>query len=123
MSAYSDHYSVEVVIGGLPRATRQKITIEEDKCTWNLQKEGGWEEYKKQTDKMSSKMTDIVEDDTLTIEDCMKEVDKVNNKVKFSAFGKTRKTNVRKKPSKETKCLECGRMEGMTGYARQLDTE
>ena len=53
-SSYSDHFSLEVIFTGLPRAGRAEKEEEVEKCTWNLKKVGGWEEYEKQTNMVSS---------------------------------------------------------------------
>ena len=71
-------------------------------CNLNLKKEGGWDEYKKQTEKKATRIVDMVEN-SKTVEDNMKEIEAVNDKVKFASFGKTRKTNAKKKPDKDKK--------------------
>ena len=45
----------------------------------------------------------------------MKDINTLNNKVKFVAFGETRKTNVQKKSAKKAGCRECRGMGGEPG--------
>ena len=70
---------------------------EEEKCTWNLKKVGGWEEYEKQTHMVPNKVEEIIENENISINECMKRIENLDNKVKFTAFGKTRKIQVKKK--------------------------
>ena len=88
VSTYSDHFSVEIVFSDLPRAGKLGEEETEKGSVWNLRKEGGWEKYKNETEKVAQKVVDIVEKSELSIEECMKEIETVNNKVKFVSFGK-----------------------------------
>ena len=85
-STYSDHYALEVEFVGLPRAGRREVEQEEERCTWNFKKAGGWERYAEETSAVAEMVAEIIEDETLTIEECMRRVNKVNDKVKFGAF-------------------------------------
>ena len=91
VSTYSDNFAVEVISHGLPRNVMVEKNNEEETSTWNLRKEGGWEEYKELTEKCAYKVEEIVNNSDISIEECMKKIDKVNNMVKFGSFGKTRK--------------------------------
>ena len=82
--------------------------MEDGKCT-----------YRKRSDEMADK----IHDTDMHIEDCMKRIEAVNNKVKFSAFGKTRKTDSRKAVLKQKNCPECGRLEDRPGPAQQTETQ
>ena len=55
---------------------------------WNLEKPGGWEKYRAMTAEIKYKADNIVEDETLEIEEKMRKLDKLTDKVKFRAFGK-----------------------------------
>ena len=123
ISTYLDNFSIKIVFSGLPRARSSEKENQEEKSAWNLRKEGGWDEYKKQTENIATKIVDIVQDNTKSIEKCMKEIDAVNNKVKFASFGKTRKTEAKKKPVKDSTCVECKRLEGGPGSAQCLDAQ
>ena len=89
---FSDHYSIEVVLSNLPRASKVKEP-EQEICTWNLKKEGGWERFSKLTEANKDKVDDVVSDKTTTIEEKMKMFNTIDRKVKFQSFGKTRKTS------------------------------
>ena len=92
-------------------------------CAWNLKKEGGWIEYLKHTEAAADKIESIVDAEDLSIEDCMNKIDCVNNKIKFSSFGKTRKTNGKKKSHTCKKCSECGRLVGGLEVASELECQ
>ena len=58
--------------------------------------------YKYFSDKYSETLEKIINDDNLSIEEAMDRIDKIENKIKFKAFGKTTINNKRKdKPGKE----------------------
>ena len=123
VSTYSDHFAIEVVLQGLPRAGVSEGTSDRESCTWNLRKEGGWQEYKEQTEKVASIVEDIIKDDDISIEECMTKTEKVNNKVKFTAFGKTRKSSARRKSHPSQSCTDCGRLEEGPGSATRLERD
>ena len=56
-------------------------------------KPGGWEAYEKLTDEKADKIEKIIEDSDINIENVMKEIDKIDTKTKFQAFGKTKLTS------------------------------
>ena len=85
-SVYTDHFSMEIVLSGLPRR-KQKV---EKVSTWNLGKPGGWEVYQKITDTRAKEIDAIIEKDDIPIDVLMKKIDKIDNEIKFKAFGKTR---------------------------------
>ena len=55
---YPDHYPVLLTLKNLPLAKEKK---EEKIVRWNLAKEGGWEEYRVESDNMKEKFSKIVE--------------------------------------------------------------
>ena len=55
---------------------------------WNLARRGGWEKYKKLTEEKSYKIKAVIEDDSLDNEEVLRNVEKIDNKIKFQAFGK-----------------------------------
>ena len=81
---YSDHYSCLLTLTNLPRVQSNKT-----KChsVWNLKREGGWESYKKLTEEYSEKIVKAIEKDN-DIEEKMKEFQRINDKIKYQAFGK-----------------------------------
>ena len=97
-SCFSDHFSFKVILGGMP-STKQLKKIKE--TVWNLNKLGGWDEYKNKTDEVSNQVIEIVDDENYTIDEVMKRVQKVEDKVKFAAFGKTRKRLYQRRVKKE----------------------
>ena len=68
-----------------------KAEVKLKETAWNLRKPGGWEAFKVKTDELAEKLENIVEDKEKSIEDVMENVIKLENKAKFSSFGKTRK--------------------------------
>ena len=88
---YTDHYSLKLELTGIPRS-RDQDKIEPN---WNIGRPGGWETYEKLTDEVAEKITEIVEDETKDIDTVKKEIEKIENKVKFQAFGKTKKKRKR----------------------------
>ena len=91
----------------------KKIHLEKQPPMWNMNKPGGWTEFKSITDKEAQKIKDTISDE----EDFNKVMRKINindKKIKFRAFGKAkvcRKTVSEvvqcKKPCKESTCDEC----------------
>ena len=53
----------------------------------------------------------------------MKRIEALNNKIKFSAFGKTRKSNSRKATLKRKNCSKCGRLEDRPGPAQRMENQ
>ena len=92
VSTYTDHFSLEVVMEGLPT----KQTTEHPKPRWNLAKPGGWERYEKLTEEAAEKIVRVVNDEKLNEEEIMKGVDAIETKVKFKAFGKTKEATLKK---------------------------
>ena len=75
------------------------VNVKSEKpCYWNLCKEGGWEEYKRISDEKSEAIDKLVEDTALDIDEVMDKVEKIQDKIKFGAFGKTTK-KMRNKPN------------------------
>ena len=92
---YSDHYTMILSMKNLPK---QKA-MPAKQSYWNLKKPEGWEKYKSMTDEIKEKADIIIDNHDLDIEKVMKEVDKLQDNVKFKAFGKT-------KPPRATGWLE-----------------
>ena len=65
----------------------------------------------------------IIEDGDISVDECMKKIDNLNNKVKFTAFGKTRKTQAKKKLQTKRICSECQGLEGGPESAKRLDQQ
>ena len=53
-----------------------------------MRKEGGWDKYKKLAEEHSVKMINIIEDNDKTIEEIVDGFERINNNIKFDAFGK-----------------------------------
>ena len=86
-SIFTDHFSLKLELTGIPRRRKD----EKVESTWNKGRPGGWEEYERLTDEAAEKMLEIIEDTTKDIDTVEKEIDKIETKVKFKAFGKTKK--------------------------------
>ena len=66
----SDHLPILVVLKNMPKAKKGL----KKKSHWNLMKPGGWEVYKAAMDEASGKIDDIVEDETVNVEEVMKKL-------------------------------------------------
>ena len=110
VSTYSDHFSLEVQLSGLPRATESNKSKEAG-SSWNLKKEKGFENYKEETKKIAGRINYIIKDNSLDIEECMTKIDAENNKAKWAAFGKTRNTAGRTVTNTRRKCLKSKEIE------------
>ena len=87
----------------LPRSNfrTEKVT------RWNLKKEGGLARYKELTGEQSEKMINIVEDKDKSIEQVVKGFERINNDIKFAAFGKvTIKDKINVKVKQQEQHLE-----------------
>ena len=58
ISCFSDHFSFKIICKGMP-STRS--CQKEKEALWNLNKKGGWEEYKKKTEEVAEQIIEIVE--------------------------------------------------------------
>ena len=90
---YPDHFPVLLTLTNLPL---EKEVHEEKIVRWNLAKDGGWEEYRKESEKIKEKLIRVVENHEISIEEKKKEIDKIHNKVKYKSFGKVTITQNRK---------------------------
>ena len=97
-TVFTDHFSVEVKIAGVPKnnVTKEKET------TWNLLKKGGWESYKRLTKEAAEKVKRVAEDEALTSNEAMDKVEAIEEGIKFKAFGKTKPKTEKKKANKAT---------------------
>ena len=75
-----------VELEGLPRK-QQSTHIE---LAWNKGKPGGWEMYERLTDQISEEIEQTVDDPENYMEMVMKKVQRMETKIKFKAFGKTK---------------------------------
>ena len=96
---YPDHFPVLLTLENLPLEKEKK----KDKIVkWNLAKEGGWQEYRKESEKVKDKQENILNDKELSIYEAKKKFDKVHDHVKYKAFGKvTIRENQKEKVKKE----------------------
>ena len=85
-AVYTDHYAFIVELSGLPARKDNVGTA----VKWNLAKPNGWEKYKKVSGDVADQMVDIIENRDLPIEKVIKKIDNLQDKFKFTAFGKTR---------------------------------
>ena len=116
VSVFTDHYSLEVVMEGLPR---REGRVEERPATWNLGKPGGWEKYEQFSKEAAEKIEKVLEKEDLETEDVMKEVDKIEEKLKFRSFGKTKPKTNKKLAAIKDKTDE----ELLKEQARQIEDE
>ena len=57
---------------------------------WNLNKVKGWEKFKELQSHVKDKTDRIICDKTLTIDEVDEKIDKIQTKIKFQSFGKTK---------------------------------
>ena len=75
--------------------------------SWNTMKPGGWKKYQELSDKMAEKINQIAADEGLEDEEVMPRVDKIQDKIKFAAFGKSKpQTKRAKRAQKEIEGAE-----------------
>ena len=82
---FSDHYSCLLTLSNLPS---QPAGREVKQTRWNLAKDGGWEKYRELSDKFSDKLDQIIENEDTTVEEMMTNIEKIQDKIKYMAFGK-----------------------------------
>ena len=59
-------------------------------CSWNRGKPGGWERYKDLSEAASKAIHNIIKNNELTNKEVFNEVEKIENKIRFQSFGKTK---------------------------------
>ena len=77
-----------------------------------MAKKDGWEKYKLLTEAKSEKIKEIIENEQLDIKEVVEKFERIEDKIKFEAFGKTsRKVKVPKKdvPKKDSENAEKAR--------------
>ena len=84
-STYPDHFPMIVALE-MPT----EIGKVKNKTRWNLNKPGGWKNYKETSDKFAKEIVMLVNDEKLDKEERQKKLEKVENKIKYIAFGKTK---------------------------------
>ena len=97
---YTDHYAVKVEIVGMPRSQG----VIEKETSWNFGKPGGWEKYASLSAEEASKVKAVVDEAKLNkidVNEVMKKVDRIEDKMKFIAFGKTKPPTKRKMSRKK----------------------
>ena len=78
--------------------TKRRDDRRKRNVTWNLARKDGWERYKSLTKEKNDKIREVIEDEELDIEEVMDRLEKFENKIEFTAFGKTsKKASVPKK--------------------------
>ena len=95
----SDHYSMLLILN-MPRKEKQR----KQPTIWNKNKPGGWEAYEEETHAAKAKMEEVINDDTMSVDDVMKKLDSMQTKIKHSTLGKTKlktKKNQEKKQSQD----------------------
>ena len=80
----------------------------------NMNTPGGWEEYKRLTEAAGVKINKIIENDDLSVEEISDVIEKIEIKIKFKSFGKT-------KPPSKAKFAR--RLEVMSVSARGMEAE
>ena len=82
----ADHYTMFLVFHNLPLGRESKEQV----AKWNLKKPGGWMRYEEDTNKKAKDIRKVIEDEDKSVEEVVENFEKIHNKIKFQAFGKTR---------------------------------
>ena len=87
-------------------AAGDETTQDEQKkeSTWNLKKTKAWDVYKEVSNKYADKLEEVIEDRNLNMEEVIKKAEKLQDAIKYTAFGKTKvisKKVMKVKPSTE----------------------
>ena len=77
-TVYADHYALQVVLSGMPRASCQKAGSEPP--SWNLKRPGGWKVYEELTNMEAEKIADIIEDRNLNIDEVVAKMETIDKK-------------------------------------------
>jgi len=72
----------------------------ERQATWNLGKPGGWEAYERLSVEAADKIERVLENKDLETEEIMEKVEKIEDKLKFRSFGKTKPKTEKKLAAK-----------------------
>ena len=75
-----------IELSGMPRNQCRN----QPEPTWNKGKPGGWEIYERVTEDHADKIESIVEDEEKDTNTIMKDIDKIDTKIRFKSFGKTK---------------------------------
>ena len=98
---YTDHLSLILELKMKSRKTSQKTEVK-----WNTSKPGGWNHYNWISNLKANKIKDAVENENDT-DTAGKKLDKIDKKIRFAAFGKTKiKNNKPKRINKDNKSEE-----------------
>ena len=108
-TVYADHFAVQVVLAGMPRAICQKTGGE---ASWNLQRPGGWQLYEELTNQEAEKILKIVENTSIPIDEVIKKIDTIETKIKFRAFGKTKPSTNKTKQGNRVSTNPCQKYGG-----------
>ena len=71
---------------GLPRKQQRN----KEELAWNMGKPGAWEIYERMTNEKAEEVKQIVDDPENNIDMVINKIDKIETKIKFKAFGKTK---------------------------------
>ena len=96
---YADHYTLVLKIQNLPISKKD----DSRNVRWNLEKKGGWEEYKRLSQNVSEKIEEVVDNKNLSVEEVKHKFDKIHNKILFQAFGKVTLKAKKVMPEKKDK--------------------
>ena len=97
---FADHFPLVIKLE-MPKAE----TIPDKDVGWNLGKPGAWEEYAKVSEEEAEHVQELAENEFITNEQLMNKLDKLQNKIKYKTFGKT-KPKTKNKVAKESKVTE-----------------
>ena len=82
---FTDHFPIIVELQMPCAEPAEKLPL-----GWNLNKPGGWERYHDEAERIAEKIEMLSNDKDLSSEEVMEKVEKIQNKIKFTSFGKTK---------------------------------
>ena len=57
---------------------------------WNLANSGGWKAYETITNDYAGNINEIIDNEDLSVDEVVKKIDGIQDKIKYTAFGKTK---------------------------------
>ena len=98
-TTFTDHLSIMIMLKDIPKGELKEV----NRSFWNTNKPGPWEAYKDLSDKLADKINVLIDTNENDINVVVKKIEKMEDKVKFQSFGKTKLKN--KKVEKTVRSL------------------
>ena len=113
----SDHFPLVIKLKNL----LTRLVKREQESTWNLNKPEGWKKFRELQKGVKEKSDSIIADKSLSIEMVDKKLEKIQTKIKFQSFGKTKPmTDTLKKRRMENKRISASRLADEEGQMKEI---